>query len=298
MNKLLSDFYAYLLTQKRVSHNTFLAYKIDLNQFYEFLVQQQKSFATATRETIQLFLQELAQYNINARSRSRKLSCLKSFFVWAAKQRNMKDITIDIPFPSLEKKLPSCISSEHMQQLLDVASRDTSLLGVRNKVIIFLLYATGMRVSELVSLKKSNIDLQAGFITIMGKGGKERAIPIPESIVVLLQNYLDQIHPQLIANIKASDYIFPIKYAASIRHITRQSCWAILKNMCKSIGLSQDISPHILRHSLATHLLKKGADLRSLQMLLGHESIATVQIYTHLETEHLRKVYDKKHPRA
>ena len=184
-----------------------------------------------------------------------------------------------------------------MEQLLKAAEADSSSHAHRNKVMLYLLYVTGLRITELTTLTLSAIQWDTGFLHIAGKGGKQRMIPLPLPMKELLQGYVQKLQHQMTAENK-SDYLFPVRYACTIRPITRQAFWNILKKIWKKTGNAKSISPHQLRHSLATHLLKRGADLRSLQLLLGHENVSTVQIYTHVETSHLRMVYNKKHPRS
>ena len=171
--------------------------------------------------------------------------------------------------------------------------------------MVYLLYASGMRVSELVSLTTEQIQFDTGFVSLMGKGNKERMVPLPKNVLELLRYFLDHIYPKLMPKPKEGkelkkdkNYLFFSAYAGQLKPISRQSFWIILKKILAKACIYKDISPHTLRHSLATHLLKSGANIRSLQQLLGHEQISTVQIYTHLEKSHVRRVYDKKHPRA
>ena len=168
-------------------------------------------------------------------------------------------------------------------------------------MIISLLYATGMRISELLSLTLNQINFSTGFIQITGKGNKERSIPLPQNMLQAIRNYLDKIYSQLIskeAKNHKPEYFFVSSYKKNIRPITRQACWMILKKILLKANINKKVSPHTLRHSLATHLLKNGANIRSIQLLLGHENLSTVQIYTHLEISEIRKIYDEKHPRS
>ena len=169
--------------------------------------------------------------------------------------------------------------------------------------MLYLLYATGMRVTELVSLTIDQIHFDTGFVKLTGKGNKDRVIPLPKNILVLLHYYLDQIYPKMLPKNSASlnkkeNYLFAAYYKSACKPISRQSFWIILKKILRKAAIFKNISPHSLRHSLASHLLKNGADIRSLQMLLGHENLSTVQIYTHMGDSELRKIYDKNHPRA
>ncbi len=197
--------------------------------------------------------------------------------------------------------MPRYLSEDEIEKLLAVADNEKSNVGLRNKVMLYLLYVSGMRVSELISLTVGQVQFDSNFITVSGKGGKSRMIPIPADMMTLLKAYVENVLSALLdkgGRRKKNDILFPVTYAGKVKSITRQAFWALLKNMWKKTGIEKTISPHQLRHSLATHMLKNGVDLRSLQLILGHENLSTVQIYTHLETGYLRKVYDKKHPRS
>jgi integrase/recombinase XerD len=302
MEALITKFEAYLLTERRVAQNTFSAYKCDIAQYVDYLKQQNVTLDAANDAHIKLFIQSLHDSAITPRSVARKISSLKSLYAYLKEHHNYKDHTCDIVIPKLEKKLPQYLSEHEIEQLLTAASEsDKTKIGKRNKIMIYLLYVTGMRISELVELKKSAIHFDTGFLTVSGKGGKDRLVPLPEYLLPMLKNYLEEIHPKIATQNRRrydTDFLFPTRHGQKVKPISRQAFWVMLKKLVRSIGLRDFISPHKLRHSLATHLLKNGANLRSIQMLLGHEKLATVQIYTHLETGHLRKVYDKKHPRS
>lgn len=297
MKKVLVQYEAYLLTHKRVARHTLSAYMTDLKQLVAFLEEHNIAFEDVTHQQLQSFLLSLKNQRIAPRSLSRKISSIKAFYAWAHEQFGWKNSTIDIPFPKLDQRLPSYLKEEEIEQLLSVAAQDTTDIGERNKVMLALLYSSGMRVSELVGLELSALHFDTGFVSVLGKRGKERMVPIPMPVLSLINEYLQGPHKRLV---KAPDvrFLFPTMYASKVKPISRQSFWIIIKGLWKKTGIKRPISPHKLRHSLATHLLAKGANLRSLQLLLGHENISTVQIYTHVETEHLRKMYDKKHPRA
>ena len=298
MSDILAKFEAYLLAEKRVASNTYAAYKTDLEQLIRFFDQRDLTFYTATPKDFKEFLKTLKNSSLGARTRSRKLSAIKVFYAWGVHQFGLENITIDIAFPKLEKRLPEYLTEQEIEQLLQVAHVNGSELGIRNKVMLSLLYVSGMRITEMTQIKISDIHFDTGFINVSGKGGKERLVPIPQAMSELLQNYIETVHKRLISKkVTHVEYLFPVLYSGKVKPISRQSFWIILKGICAKAGI-KSISPHKLRHSLATHLLKKGANLRSLQLLLGHETISTVQIYTHVETDHLRKIYDKKHPRA
>lgn len=300
MKSVASAFYTYLLTEKRVSPNTFDAYRRDLEQFIAFLQKQNLDLKTVSLKELKAFLHYLKNAGLLARSMSRKISTLKLFFSYLHQKHGLRNYAEELTFPRLEKKLPHYLSEKSIEQLLHVSGQDQSPVGIRNKVMLYLLYTSGMRISELTHMKCSSIHFDTGFLAIQGKGGKERMIPLPQLILELLRNYMRTVHRSFVRekeHVGKTDYLFPIYYAKKIKPISRQAFWIILKNLCIKANVSS-VSPHTLRHSLATHMLKKGVDLRSLQLLLGHENLSTIHVYTHVETSHVRKIYNKKHPRS
>lgn len=302
MQSILTQFEAYLLTEKRVALHTFSAYKRDIVQFVDFLTSQQIALENSTADDIKLFLKHLKENAIGARSMARKISSLKVFFSWAHGRFGWHNNAADLVFPKIEKRLPKYLSETEVERLLSVAALDATPLGKRNNVMVYLLYVTGLRVSELISLSVSAISYDDGVLRLTGKGGKDRVVPLPEAIFPLLRDYIDGVRNKLVPGMNAhehtNDLLFPSMYAGKVQPITRQTFWMVVRNLCRKAGIERAVSPHQLRHSLATHLLKNGANLRSLQLLLGHEYLATVQIYTHVETGYLRSMYDKKHPRS
>ncbi|MDR3646729.1 MAG: tyrosine recombinase [Candidatus Babeliales bacterium] len=306
MESYISRFEVYLLTEKRLSRNTLQAYIKDISQLAQYLKSREIELNAATNKDIKLFLQHLkVKIKINARSMARKISSLKVFFTFLNKFCGLDNLASNLTFPKLEKRLPNYLSEAEIEGLLEFSNKDKTDHGIRNKIMLYMIYVTGMRITELVTLTVSNLQFDTGFISIVGKGGKGRLIPVPLPVMADMKEYLNTVHPRLLSRknygnsaYNAGDYIFPVIYAQKIKHISRQSFWIILKSMAVKCGIKRPISPHQLRHSLATHLLKKGANLRSLQLLLGHENLSTVQIYTHVDTQYLRKVYDKFHPRS
>lgn len=302
MMTLLTKFEAYLLTEKCVSRHTFFAYKRDILQCFQLLsLTSDAEILTVDKEQIRSYLGMLKDLNISARSTARKLSSLKLFFTYVGQLHPMEHPIQDIQLPKIEQKLPHVVVESEMARLLEVADGQTSSVGVRNKVMLYLMYVTGMRVSELVKLHIDDLLFESGFVLVRGKGGKQRHIPLPESMIHMLKTYLETVHPNttcLHKHQEASPYLFSITYGGTFKPLTRQAFWIILKDLWAKTGIERPLSPHIVRHSLATHLLKNGADLRSLQLILGHENLSTVQMYTHVETSHLREVYNKKHPRS
>lgn len=298
---LLIRFESYLLTEKRVAKNTFDAYRRDLEQLFVFFKKNKLALREVTTDDLRRFLKYVKESGLSARSMARKISCFKTFFFYINEYFDLPNAAEQLITPKLDKKLPYHLSEKEIEKLFQVADMDHTESGIRNKMILYLLYVSGARISELVQLKIDQIDFSSGFIMIPGKGGKERMVPIAEHILEMVKEYLRKIHPVLTSKEgkrPGSEHLFPTYYGKKLRPITRQSFWMYLKRLAFEAEINKELSPHMLRHSLATHLLKKGADLRSLQLFLGHEQLATVQIYTHVETSHLRKIYDDKHPRS
>lgn len=302
---LLTLFLTYILTEKRVANNTYQAYKNDLESLLNFLKKNKVSIRACAKKDLKKFLKFLNEQGVCAKTLSRKISAIKAFYNYLADRFELTNRSKDLIFPKIEKNLPVYLTEPEIEKLLQAACKDNSYKGIRNKVMLYLLYATGIRVSELVNLKIDNIDFNTGFISISGKGNKDRMIPIPKNILGLLRYYLDIIYIKLLPNNSKNidlknnkEFLFFATYSGKIKPLSRQSFWFILKNILKKAFILKNVSPHTLRHSLATHLLKNGADIRSLQVILGHEQLATVQIYTHLQNNDLRKIYDDKHPRA
>jgi len=302
MSSILVKFEAYLLTEKRVAPNTFSAYKRDIHQFEDFVKHKQKiTLKKVTRKHLKKFLHHLKAEGLAARTLSRKISALKTLFSYLNRYHGWENVAAELIFPKLEKKLPRYLQEQEIEKLFEVADRDSSPSGMRNKVMLYLMYVSGMRVSELIKITVGQIQFDSNFITVRGKGGKDRMIPIPEPVMEMLKEYIETVLQKLMdrgGKRRKGDYLFPVTYAGKVKPISRQAFWSILKGLWKKTGSTKSVSPHQLRHSLATHMLKNGVDLRSLQLILGHENLSTVQIYTHLETGYLRNVYDKKHPRS
>ncbi len=298
---LLEAFERYLLTEKRVAKNTFDSYSCDLNQFAVFLDEHEVILKTAGTEELKKFVYHLKNQGMSARSMARKISCVKSLFSYLQEFHGMANSAQELILPRLEKKLPHYLTEEQLDALFMYAQQQSGSYAERNCIMLVVLYASGMRISELVELKRQDLDLAQGLITVHGKGSKERLVPLPLPVIARLQAYLGSTYKSLVTkNSKTyqTPYVFPVFYKDVLRPMSRQLFWLYLKKIAHQAGIPTTLSPHQLRHSLATHLLKKGAHLRSLQLLLGHEQLSTVQIYTHIETSHLRTLYDRFHPRA
>ncbi len=288
------NFKNYLKLERGLSTNSIKSYEYDLNLFKNFIQSNKMSDTpfNCRPETVKNYLYNNLS-NKKSRSQARSISAIKSYFNYLIFEGYIKKSPIsDIESPKLEKKLPEVLTELEIEKL--IKSFDTQQnFGQRNRTIIEVLYGTGIRVSELVNLKLSNIFFKENIIKIIGKGNKERFVPLGRIASNEIRKYL-KIRDNSIIDSKFSDIVFLNRYG---RGLTRSMIFKIISDSYKRIGLDKKISPHTLRHSFATHLLKNGADLRTIQIILGHESITTTEIYTHLDTYHLDEVLNKFHPR-
>ncbi|MFA5270883.1 MAG: tyrosine recombinase XerC [Candidatus Omnitrophota bacterium] len=282
-------FLNYLNIEKNYSPYTVINYKIDLREFDAFLTQVgQKDIKEIDYFVLRKFLATLSEKNLNKRSVSRKISTLKSFFKFMIREGEIKsNPAASLIYPRLDKNLPGFLTESEVLSVINLPKTE-GIFAIRDKAIFEVLYSTGARVSELVSLKINDVDLISGIAKVMGKGRKERLLPLGEPAIVALKKYLDM-------RSDTSQALFINKRAIGL---TDRGIRMIVKRHIKQSATSLKVSPHTFRHSFATHLLNRGADLRSVQELLGHSSISTTQIYTHLTIDGLKKVYEKTHPRA
>ena len=286
INKLVEDFLRYLLIDKGYSKNTIASYKLDLDKFRQYF--KNKSINNINNNELKEYIKSL---KLNEKSISRTISCLKSFYKFLIIEKVVKNNPTDgLYMPKIKKSLPNIMSVDDVTNLLNIELNDH--YSYRNKAMLELMYATGLRVSELVELKISDIDFNDDIIRIMGKGSKERIIPIGDIALEYLEKYINN-HRSLMLKGYNIDYVFLNNHG---KKMTRQGFFKIIKKMAKDKGINREISPHTLRHSFASHLLKYGADLRTIQELLGHSDISTTQVYTHIANEELRKNYDEYHP--
>ncbi len=301
MKEEIESFIRYLKVEKGYSGNTLEAYENDLSQFKEFLETRSKGKGLLPRledvdkDVLIGYMLHFKEREYSSATVARKIAAIKSFFGFLVEEGRLStDPTENLGFPKVGKSLPKTLNMSDVNRLLDQASASKGPEGMRDAAMLELLYATGMRVSELVSLNIRDVDIKEGFVRCFGKGSKERVIPIHQRAVEKLSAYINGGHPALSAG-NGADALFLNQRG---QRLTRQGLWGILKDHARKAGIKEKISPHILRHSFATHLLGGGADLRSVQELLGHVNIATTQIYTHLTQEGLHKTYDRSHPRA
>ncbi|MDC3040623.1 site-specific tyrosine recombinase XerD [Flavobacteriaceae bacterium] len=288
------NFKNYLKLERGLSTNSIKSYEYDLNLFKNFIQSNKMSDTpfNCRPETVKNYLYNNLS-NKKSRSQARSISAIKSYFNYLIFEGYIKKSPIsDIESPKLEKKLPEVLTELEIEKLIKSFDMQQNF-GQRNRTIIEVLYGTGIRVSELVNLKLSNIFFKENIIKIIGKGNKERFVPLGRIASNEIRKYL-KIRDNSIIDSKFSDIVFLNRYG---RGLTRSMIFKIISDSYKRIGLDKKISPHTLRHSFATHLLKNGADLRTIQIILGHESITTTEIYTHLDTYHLDEVLNKFHPR-
>ena len=304
MEQSINSFLQHLIVEKGFSRNTSEAYRNDLTQFWDYLQEHKKVGANGDSPWQLVNLDLLNQYISNLRGQkgyrdtttARKVASLKSFFGFLAENGIVaEDPTQSLCSPRVGRSLPKCLSEEEVTRLLNLASQTGSNEGHRDATILELLYATGLRVGELVSLNIQNIDLNESYIRCWGKGSKERIVYLYPKALAELKNYLNKARVALLGSQKNQAALF-INHRG--QRLTRQWVWNIMKTYGEKAKLPQRITPHTLRHSFATHLLQNGASLRHVQELLGHSSISTTQVYTHLTNNHLHREYEKSHPRA
>ncbi len=295
MESLIQEFIDYLGHEKGLSSNTLESYSRDLKQYYGFLSgDSAASLESASQSTIVAYLMYLRKQGKATATIARRLAALKAFYQFLVKENYVSlDPTDDLSSPKLERKLPKVLTVDEVERLL--SQPDLTLpAGKRDKAMLELLYATGIRVSELVNLNVLDVDLREGFVRCMGKGSKERVVPMGDIAIAALKSYLETARGKLIAD--------PKERAVFVNHhgkrLTRQGFWKIVKKYATQAQIRKEITPHTLRHSFATHLLENGADIRAVQEMLGHADISTTQIYTHVTKDRLKDVYAKSHPRA
>ena len=301
MKEVIDKFLNYLVVEKGFSENTKFAYQNDLHQLASFVEEEAARrgtippWAAFDRQSMLRYLLELKERRYAATTVARKVAAIKSFFAFLVAEGILRDNpTRDVPSPKVGKSLPRPISIAQARLLLEQPSKLSTPEAKRDRAMLELLYATGMRASELVALDLADIDIEGGYVRCFGKGHKERLIPIYRQAALVLKEYLTEARPHLVRNSEEKALFLNRRG----ERLTRQGLWQILKGYAKEAGLEAQVTPHTLRHSFATHMLSGGADLRSVQELLGHANISTTQVYTHLTTDHIRRVYEKSHPRA
>ncbi len=293
----IDDFLTFLTIEKGYSKNTIEAYKNDLSQFAQFLQEQGiDDWREVSKESLTDFILDMKEEREYSSSTvARKVAAVRAFLHFLVSENVLpEDPSENLISPSVTKRLPRPISPEEIEALLDAPAAERSARGIRDKALLELLYATGMRVTEVVSLEVDDVNLASSTVRCIGKGAKERIIPLYSKAVRALEEYLEKGRLSLIKDSEEK--------ALFVNHrgerLTRQGLWLIIKRYVKQVGISDLVTPHTLRHSFATHMLNGGADLRNVQKLLGHANISTTQVYTQVSSKHLREVYDDSHPRA
>lgn len=295
LDNLVDQYINYLLVEKGLSDNTIESYSSDLAVYLEFLKKNRiKNISGADTAVILKHLIDLRSSGLRAKSRTRHLIVLRGFYRFLTQEKIIKqDPSRIIDLPKGGLKLPDVLSVEEVKKLIDICDKKKPK-GIRDAAMIELLYAAGLRVSELVNVKLQNVNMEAGFVRVFGKGSKERIVPIGLYAKEKIDYYIKNSRPLLLKNM-VSQYLF---VARAGKPMTRQGFWKQLKKYGQMAWIKKRITPHSLRHSFATHLLEGGADLRAVQIMLGHVDISTTQIYTHVATKRLKEIHERYHPRG
>jgi len=294
VKELIDSFLDYLSVERALAKNTILAYRADLNLYLDFLEKRSiQILSKAAKNDIVEFMLSQKEQGVSPTSIARRLAAIRMFHRFLARERVLKsDPTTLIDSPKLWKKVPDTLSLNEVEAL--ISQPDVrQMQGLRDKAILETLYATGMRVSELSNLKSNNVNLDIGFLRCIGKGNKERVIPLGKKAIHSINRYLESSRAHFLKQ-KKSDLLFISRSGSGL---SRQSVWKLIKRYAKEAKIKKTIKVHTLRHSFATHLLERGADLRSVQEMLGHSNISTTQIYTHIDKERLKTIHKMFHPR-
>lgn len=292
---LIDTFLDSLWLEKGLSENTLKSYRHDLQAFVDWLFENNQSVAGVSRADINLYLSHRLQKGLKARSTARSLSCLRALYRYMLREKLIEnDPTLRVENPKLGRPLPDTLTEMDVEQLLAAPDLETPL-GLRDRTMLEVLYACGLRVSELTELRLGQINLRQGVIRILGKGSKERLVPMGEEAISWLTRYLADARGELLKDNLGQDVVFPSNRGVAM---TRQTFWHRLRKLAASAGIQKKLSPHTLRHAFATHLLNHGADLRVVQLLLGHSDLSTTQIYTHIAQQRMKELHQQHHPRG
>jgi integrase/recombinase XerD len=295
MKDFAEDFLNYLLVEKGLSENTIAAYRSDLYKYIMFLEEKKKKFHPdeIQRNDISDYMLFQKEKSLSANSISRALVAIKTLHRFLMREKHIKeDVTCVLDSPKLWKNLPQALSVAEVEQIIKKPNT-RNRIGLRDRAVLELMYATGLRVSEIVDLKTENVNLEVGFLRCIGKGNKERIVPVGKQAKYAIEKYLAKSRLK-IKNSQTCNALFLSRLG---KKISRQSFWKMIKKYALQAGIDKDITPHTLRHSFATHLLERGADLRVVQEMLGHSDISTTQIYTHINKERLKSIHHQFHPR-
>jgi len=294
MKAFIDEFMNYISVERGLAQNTLLAYRRDLNKYIDYLSQKGiKSTEQVSRDHVSNFMFDLKKHDMSATSICRNLAAVKMFHRFLVRENLSKeDPTTLVDTPKLWMRIPSVLTLAEIESMIAAAS-GRKIQQIRDQAILEIFYASGLRVSELSDLKTTSINYEVGFVRAIGKGSKERIIPLGMKAREAIEKYLLKARPQLLKN-QTNDVLFLSRLG---KKISRQSLWAVIKFYAKKANIKKVIKPHTLRHTFATHLLEHGADLRSVQEMLGHSDISTTQIYTHVDKERLKSVHKEFHPR-
>jgi integrase/recombinase XerD len=294
VSETVDTYLAYLRDVRRMSPNTVVSYARDLNALAAFAEKRSRAIEALDRRDLEAFARQLVSSGLSPRSAARAVACVRGYYRFLLLEKRIAaDPAEDIRAPRAWPALPKYLDLDEVDRLL--AQPDPSHpRGLRDKALVELLYATGLRVTELLSLRQGDLNLDAGYLTCIGKGDKQRIVPLGHNAAEWVRRYLTEGRPALLKSRKSSWLFVNAKGGTQL---SRVGFWKILKEYGIKAGISRELSPHVLRHSFATHLLDRGADLRAIQMMLGHADLSTTQIYTHVLEARLRAVYDKFHPR-
>ena len=293
----LDDYLHFLRVERQLAANTLTSYERDLKNYLQYLreVEQLDSLRKVERVHILNHLRHLKDTTKTSRTVARHISSIRSFHQFLIRERVVdQDPTVHLEMPQMEKKLPSILSIEEVDALIQ-APVTSKASGIRDQAMLELLYASGMRVSECINLNVEDVHLTMGFVRCIGKGGKERIIPLGNAALKACRTYLENARNELVKTDAKTDALFINQRG---KRLTRQGFWKLLKQHAQKAGIQKELTPHTLRHSFATHLIENGADLRAVQEMLGHADISTTQIYTHVSKTRLKDVYSQFHPRA
>jgi integrase/recombinase XerD len=299
LETLISAFLNYGKVEKGLSANTIAAYKRDLQKYSAFVEERKLKFDRVSRDDIVDFLSGLYRRKLDSRTVARHLVSVRNLFRFAlAEEVISEDPTLNLESPKVRKSLPSYLRGEEVERLLEQPDVSTPV-GLRDRAIIEMLYSTGLRVSELAGLRVSDLEMRMGCLHCIGKGDKERLVPVGRKALEAVQQYLSTGRPELLRDRRSEGQAPQQLFVSNSGYpIDRITIWRILRQYGNQAGIRTNLSPHKLRHSFATHLLEHGADLRSVQLMLGHADISTTQIYTHVIEERLKQIYKAHHPRA
>ena len=292
MEKQVILFLEFLKNEKRLSENTLQSYERDIKQFENYINKEEKDYIKLTCEDIQQYIEYLKEINKKTSTISRNIASIRSFYQYLVRTKNIKeDPTDNIQSPKIEKKAPTILTSEEVELLLEQPDM-VELKGIRDKAMLEFAYATGMKVTEIIMLDIEDVNLETGYVKC--RTGKERTIPLGKMSLKALKEYVQKVRELLIRSEDEKALFVNING----KRLTRQGFWKIIKFYKEQAHIEKEITPHILRHSFATHLLQNGADLKSIQTMLGHSDISSTQVYMQFQDEGLKNIYQKAHPRA